>query len=62
MLPRMFVPYILCIEFSKLSFANVLKQGKVEGLLVKKKDLETTVENLQEREKEMKNVLQIREV
>ncbi|KAF1472931.1 Synaptonemal complex protein 1, partial [Eudyptula minor novaehollandiae] len=35
--------------------------GKVEGLLVKKKDLETTVENLQEREKEMKNVLQIRE-
>ncbi|KAM6398837.1 synaptonemal complex protein 1 [Rhynochetos jubatus] len=35
--------------------------GKVEGLLVKKKDLEATVENLQEREKEMKNVLQIRE-
>ncbi|KAF1581661.1 UNVERIFIED_CONTAM: Synaptonemal complex protein 1, partial [Eudyptes pachyrhynchus] len=34
---------------------------KVEGLLVKKKDLEATVENLQEREKEMKNVLQIRE-
>ncbi|KAM6333160.1 synaptonemal complex protein 1 [Alca torda] len=35
--------------------------GKVEGLLVKKKDLEATVENLQEGEKEMKNVLQIRE-
>ncbi|KGL96116.1 Synaptonemal complex protein 1, partial [Charadrius vociferus] len=35
--------------------------GKVEGLLVKKKDLEATVENLQEREKEIKNVLQIRE-
>ncbi|NWX48495.1 SYCP1 protein, partial [Steatornis caripensis] len=35
--------------------------GKVEGLLVKKKDLEATVENLNEREKEMKNVLQIRE-
>ncbi|XP_019325858.1 PREDICTED: synaptonemal complex protein 1 [Aptenodytes forsteri] len=35
--------------------------GKVEGLLVKKKDLEATVENLQEREEEMKNVLQIRE-
>ncbi|NXY73207.1 SYCP1 protein, partial [Glareola pratincola] len=35
--------------------------GKVEGLLVKKKDLEATVENLQEREKEAKNVLQIRE-
>ncbi|NXX11415.1 SYCP1 protein, partial [Podargus strigoides] len=35
--------------------------GKVEGLLVKKKDLEATVENLQEREKEMKNVLQINE-
>ncbi|KFP55984.1 Synaptonemal complex protein 1 [Cariama cristata] len=35
--------------------------GKVEGLLVKKKDLEATVENLQERETEMKNVLQIRE-
>ncbi|KAF1439247.1 Synaptonemal complex protein 1, partial [Pygoscelis papua] len=35
--------------------------GKVEGLLVKKKGLEATVENLQEREKEMKNVLQIRE-
>ncbi|KAM6041050.1 synaptonemal complex protein 1 [Theristicus caerulescens] len=34
---------------------------KVEGLLVKKKDLEATVENLQEREKETKNVLQIRE-
>ncbi|NXK20024.1 SYCP1 protein, partial [Arenaria interpres] len=34
---------------------------KVEGLLVKKKDLESTVENLQEREKEMKNILQIRE-
>ncbi|KAM6108403.1 LOW QUALITY PROTEIN: synaptonemal complex protein 1 [Pterocles gutturalis] len=35
--------------------------GKVEGLLVTKKDLEATVENLQEREKEMENVLQIRE-
>ncbi|KAM9595990.1 synaptonemal complex protein 1 [Morphnus guianensis] len=35
--------------------------GKVEGLLVEKKDLEATVENLQEREKEIKNVLQIRE-
>ncbi|NXG84298.1 SYCP1 protein, partial [Stercorarius parasiticus] len=35
--------------------------GKVEGLLVKKKDLEATVENLQEREKETENVLQIRE-
>ncbi|NXS72661.1 SYCP1 protein, partial [Pandion haliaetus] len=35
--------------------------GKFEGLLVKKKDLEATVENLQEREKETKNVLQIRE-
>ncbi|NWS55108.1 SYCP1 protein, partial [Chunga burmeisteri] len=35
--------------------------GKAEGLLVKKKDLEATVENLQERETEMKNVLQIRE-
>ncbi|XP_032843167.2 synaptonemal complex protein 1 [Tyto alba] len=35
--------------------------GKVEGLLVKKIDLEATVENLQEREKEMKNILQIRE-
>ncbi|NXF50551.1 SYCP1 protein, partial [Oceanites oceanicus] len=35
--------------------------GKVEGLLVKKKDLEATVENLQEREKETKNVLQNRE-
>ncbi|XP_009460719.1 PREDICTED: synaptonemal complex protein 1 [Nipponia nippon] len=34
---------------------------KVEGLLVKKKDLEATVEDLQEREKETKNVLQIRE-
>ncbi|NXV39886.1 SYCP1 protein, partial [Rissa tridactyla] len=34
---------------------------KVEGLLVKKKDLEATVENLHEREKETKNVLQIRE-
>ncbi|XP_054659661.1 synaptonemal complex protein 1 [Grus americana] len=32
-----------------------------EGLLVKKKDLEATVESLQEREKETKNVLQIRE-
>ncbi|XP_010153488.1 PREDICTED: synaptonemal complex protein 1, partial [Eurypyga helias] len=35
--------------------------GRVEGLLVKKEDLEAAVENLQEREKEMKNVLQIRE-
>ncbi|XP_075581399.1 synaptonemal complex protein 1 [Pelecanus crispus] len=35
--------------------------GKVEALLVKKEDLEATVENLQEREKEMKNALQIRE-
>ncbi|NXK14045.1 SYCP1 protein, partial [Herpetotheres cachinnans] len=35
--------------------------GKFEGLLVKKKDLEATVENLQEREKETKNTLQIRE-
>ncbi|NXE23602.1 SYCP1 protein, partial [Ardeotis kori] len=35
--------------------------GKVEELLVKKKGLEATVENLQEREKEMKNALQIRE-
>ncbi|XP_010181741.1 PREDICTED: synaptonemal complex protein 1, partial [Mesitornis unicolor] len=35
--------------------------GRAEGLLVKKKDLEATVENLQEREKEMKNALQIRE-
>ncbi|NWS74395.1 SYCP1 protein, partial [Crotophaga sulcirostris] len=35
--------------------------GKAEGLLVKKKDLEATLENLQEREKEMKHVLQIRE-
>ncbi|XP_009984569.1 PREDICTED: synaptonemal complex protein 1, partial [Tauraco erythrolophus] len=35
--------------------------GKVEGLLVKKKDLEATVENLQEREKETKSILQIRE-
>ncbi|KFU84437.1 Synaptonemal complex protein 1 [Chaetura pelagica] len=35
--------------------------GKIEGLLVKKKDLEATVENFQEREKEMKNVLQVRE-
>ncbi|KAK4809303.1 hypothetical protein QYF61_023296 [Mycteria americana] len=35
--------------------------GKVEGLLVKKKDLEATVENLQEREEEMKNILKIRE-
>ncbi|NXO54311.1 SYCP1 protein, partial [Aramus guarauna] len=34
---------------------------KFEGLLVKKKDLEGTVESLQEREKETKNVLQIRE-
>lgn len=58
----MFVPWIQCIEFSELSFINVLKQGKVEGLLVEKKDLEATVENLQEREKEVKNVLQIREV
>ncbi|XP_068275482.1 synaptonemal complex protein 1 [Nyctibius grandis] len=35
--------------------------GKVEGLLVKKKDLEATVENLQEREEEKKNVLQMKE-
>ncbi|KFQ06034.1 Synaptonemal complex protein 1, partial [Leptosomus discolor] len=35
--------------------------GKVEGLLMKKEGLEATVENLQEREKETKNVLQIRE-
>ncbi|XP_035203146.1 synaptonemal complex protein 1 isoform X2 [Oxyura jamaicensis] len=35
--------------------------GKVEELLGKKKDLEATVENLQERGKEMKNILQIRE-
>ncbi|KFO98369.1 Synaptonemal complex protein 1, partial [Calypte anna] len=35
--------------------------GKVEGLLTKKKDLEATVESLQEREEEMKNVLQMRE-
>ncbi|KFQ55645.1 Synaptonemal complex protein 1 [Nestor notabilis] len=35
--------------------------GKVEGLLVKKQDLEATLEDLQEREKETKNVLQIRE-
>ncbi|XP_064354033.1 synaptonemal complex protein 1 [Dromaius novaehollandiae] len=34
---------------------------KVQGLLVKKKYLETTVEKLQEREKEMKNILQVRE-
>lgn len=58
----MFVPYMLWIDFSKLSFTNLLKQGKIEGLLVKKKDLEVTVENLQEREKEIKNFLQIREV
>ncbi|NXK72056.1 SYCP1 protein, partial [Amazona guildingii] len=35
--------------------------GKVEALLVKKQDLEATLEDLQEREKEMENVLQIRE-
>ncbi|NWH61808.1 SYCP1 protein, partial [Geococcyx californianus] len=35
--------------------------GKAEELLVKKKDLEATVENLQEREKETRDVLQIRE-
>ncbi|NXC40079.1 SYCP1 protein, partial [Penelope pileata] len=35
--------------------------GKIEELLVKKRDLETAVENFQEREKEMKNILQIRE-
>ncbi|NXS90829.1 SYCP1 protein, partial [Jacana jacana] len=35
--------------------------GKVEELLVKKQHLEATVANLQEREKEMENVLQIRE-
>ncbi|KAM6114439.1 synaptonemal complex protein 1 [Phoenicopterus ruber ruber] len=35
--------------------------GKVEGLLAKKKDLEVTLENLQEREKETKNILHIRE-
>ncbi|XP_062450809.1 synaptonemal complex protein 1 [Rhea pennata] len=34
---------------------------KVQGLLVKKKYLETTVEKLQEREKEMENTLQARE-
>ncbi|NWX20373.1 SYCP1 protein, partial [Aegotheles bennettii] len=34
---------------------------KVEGLLVEKKYLEATVENLQETEKEMKNALQTRE-
>ncbi|XP_065505713.1 synaptonemal complex protein 1 [Caloenas nicobarica] len=35
--------------------------GKVEGLLEKKKGLEATIENLQQREKETKSVLQIRE-
>lgn len=50
------------LNFLNVSFANVFKQGKVEGLLVKKKDLEATVEDLQNREKETKNVLQIREV
>ncbi|OXB73667.1 UNVERIFIED_CONTAM: hypothetical protein H355_017089 [Colinus virginianus] len=35
--------------------------GKAEELLAKKKDLEVTVENLQEREEEMKNILQVRE-
>ncbi|NXK42987.1 SYCP1 protein, partial [Piprites chloris] len=35
--------------------------GKTEGLLLKKKDLEATVESLQEREEETKNVLQMRE-
>ncbi|KFV79795.1 Synaptonemal complex protein 1, partial [Struthio camelus australis] len=34
---------------------------KVQGLLVKKKHLETTIEKLQEREKEMTNILQVRE-
>lgn len=56
----MFVPYILLIEFSKLTLIN--KQGKVEELLVKKADLEATIENLEEKGKEMKDVLQIREV
>lgn len=58
-MPSIFVPY----SFNFLNiFINVLKQGKVEELLGKKKDLEATVENLQERGKEMKNILQIREV
>lgn len=58
-MPSVFVPY----SFNFLNiFINVLKQGKVEELLGKKKDLEATVENLQERGKEMKNILQIREV
>ncbi|NXD69928.1 SYCP1 protein, partial [Eolophus roseicapillus] len=35
--------------------------GKVEAILLKKQDLEATLEDLQEREKETKNVLQIRE-
>ncbi|XP_030328939.1 synaptonemal complex protein 1 isoform X5 [Strigops habroptila] len=35
--------------------------GKLEALLVKKQDFEATLEDLQEREKETKNVLQIRE-
>ncbi|XP_021233010.1 synaptonemal complex protein 1 isoform X2 [Numida meleagris] len=35
--------------------------GKAEELLVKKKDLEATVENLQNRENEMKNILHVRE-
>lgn len=58
-MPSIFVPY----SFNFLNiFINVLKQVKVEELLGKKKDLEATVENLQERGKEMKNILQIREV
>ncbi|NXC24144.1 SYCP1 protein, partial [Campylorhamphus procurvoides] len=35
--------------------------GKFEGLLQKKEELEAAVGNLQEREEEMKNVLQVRE-
>lgn len=57
-----FLPYVLCVEFSDMRFTDVLKQGKVEALLVKKQDLEATLEDLQKREKETKNVLQIREV
>lgn len=58
-MPSIFAPY----SFNFLNiFINVLKQVKVEELLGKKKDLEATVENLQERGKEMKNILQIREV
>ncbi|NXA52619.1 SYCP1 protein, partial [Nothocercus julius] len=34
---------------------------KVQGLLMDKKYLETTVEQLEEREKEMKNIIQVRE-